>query len=55
MTYGEQSRAGRGMLNRAESAVVALTEVILARSLALKMSDSFYDSERPVQVDWATA
>ena len=40
------------MLNRAESAVVALTGVInSARSLALKMSDSFYDGERTGQVD----
>ena len=52
VTYGENVEAGRGMLNRAESAVVALTGVInSARSLALKMSDSFYDGERTGQVD----
>ena len=52
VTYGENVEAGRGMLNRAESAVVALTGVInSARSLALKMSDSFYDGERAGQVD----
>lgn len=53
-TYGQNVQAGRGMLNRAEAAVVALAGVIdAARSLALKMSDSFYDGERTGQVSLA--
>jgi flagellar hook-associated protein 3 FlgL len=53
-TYGENVQAGRGMLNRAEAAVVALAGVIdAARSLALKMSDSFYDGDRTSQVSSA--
>ena len=54
-TYSQNVEAGRGMLSRAESAVVALSGVInSARSLALKMSDSFYDGERTSQVDLAS-
>ena len=53
-TYTDNVEAGRGMLSRAESAVVALTGVMnSARSLALKMSDSFYDGERTGQVNLA--
>ncbi len=53
-TYTENVEAGRGMLSRAEAAVVALSSVInSARSLALKMSDSFYDGDRTQQVDLA--
>ncbi len=53
-TYTENLEAGRGMLSRAESAVVAMAGVInSARSLALKMSDSFYDGDRRQQVDQA--
>ena len=53
-TYTANVEAGRGMLSRSESAVVALTGVInSARALALKMSDSFYDGERTGQVNLA--
>ena len=53
-TYTENVEAGRGMLSRAESAVVGLSGVLnSARSLALKMSDSFYDGERTGQVNLA--
>ena len=51
VTYSENVAAGRGMLSRAESAVVAISGVVnSARSLALKMSDSFYDGDRTAQV-----
>ena len=53
-TFTENVEAGRGMLSRAESAVVGLSGVInSARSLALKMSDSFYDGERTGQTNLA--
>jgi flagellar hook-associated protein 3 FlgL len=53
-TYGQNVQAGRGMLSRAEAAVVAMAGVVdAARSLALKMSDSFYDGDRVSQVSSA--
>jgi flagellar hook-associated protein 3 FlgL len=53
-TYRSNLSTGRGMIGRAEAAVLSLTNALNAgRELALQMADSFFDGERVAQVPYA--